>query len=275
MPVIGFGLPIYEMVDAYAFGTINEVFAAWWEFMPEDWLLKTVAHRGGPVDVNREFIAQALLMDAGDPGRAWTSPRCEHKQGPARGRVERCDECPDGQPAIRKSPMTGLAADVILWQDSDCFLQTGLDYRRLIQALLDAPANVGAIAVAFPMQEDGRPRPNVVGFDRGDNRKITFDGDIHDVEWAGFGCIATRAEVYRAVPRPWFKMGLELNDLTVDDVRNNRCRMVGPGEDSRWCVRAAEHGFITCVHTGMLGKHSFRRPQSIDEFQGSEEHRTC
>lgn len=277
MPVIGFGLPVYEMVDAYTFGVLNELFASWWEFMPDDWMLKPITHRGGPVDANREFVAQALLLDLGDPGApACCANECMKRPENLRRRVS-CDNLsPPDFDNIRQSPVTGRPADVIVWNDSDCFLPGPHHYRRLIDILLSAPTKVGAVAACFPMQGLDKPQPNAIGFDRdGNKRKVTFDGDVHDVEWVGFGCIATRAEVYRAVERPWFKMGVGLEDVTKEDVLKGRFPQTGLGEDARWCYRAREAGFMTCLHTGMLGKHSFRRPQSIDEFQGREEHRTC
>lgn len=232
MITIGVAMPVYDGVTNEVFGAVGDLFAGWAAIMPPDWKLRPMYRRGTPVDLNREWLAAAMLVDIG--------------------------------PDLEGTPLTGRAADIILWQDSDCYLEAPLDYYRLIQALVDAPPQVGAIAAAFPIQ-GAADRVNFMPLERDGRRTFSFDGSIQEVAWCGFGCIATRASVFRAMPRPWFKFTAQPFELTADDVRKCAPPPV-EGEDAYWCRRAAEAGFVTMVHSGMVGRHDFRSPRSIREM---------
>lgn len=226
MTTIGFGVPLYESVEGYSYIAHTALFAGWRDVCPDDWRLKgPVAVRGSVIAENREAIAAALLGDGfdGEPGA--DSPR---------------------------SHLTTRPAEVIVWADADCFLEP-LQYVRLIGTLLkfrDAGDRVAAVGAAFPIQSEGRPRPNVMPLRTG---PLNFGVGLVDVDWIGFGAIATLASVYDAMPRPWFR------HVPGD----------GPdagGEDALWCRAARAAGWRIVLDTDILGAHAFRAPHRLDDY---------
>ncbi len=244
--VIGFGVPIHESVEGYTFGALAETWAAWLDIVPADWRLKIAPPRGCSVVENRNLAAAALLRDG------FTAPD---------GHEVASIDAP-------RSPLTTRAADVIVWNDSDCCVEPE-EYVRLVQALLDAPLGVGAVGYACPMQSGrDRPRPNC-GRDPIKGRpaapiQFAAPGPVAlvQVDWIGFGVVATRAKVYHemsecATPRrgptegPWF---------------SHTSGPSGRGEDIGWCRDARALGFTIWVDVGVLGSHSYRAPHRLDDY---------
>lgn len=243
-PVIGFGVPIHESVEGHAFMALTHVWAAWRDIAPADWRLKVAVSRGCSVVENRNRIAAELLADGFET---------------AYGRVGGMD--------APRSPLTSRPADVIVWNDSDCLVEPE-EYVRLVESILAFPIDVAAVGYAFPMQSGlDRPRPNV-GRNSGERIQFAAPGpaDLVEVDWIGFGVVATRAEVYRNLSRrngreestgPWFGW---------------RSGEGGVGEDIGWCREVREAGFRVMVDVGVLGTHCYRAPHRLSDFY-SKHHR--
>lgn len=232
MLTVGFGVPLYESIEAYTFIHLNALFSGWRDYAPADWRLKgPICVRGSVVAENREAIADALLGDGfnGFPGS--DSP---------------------------ESHLTTRPADVIVWNDADCFLEP-VEYVRLIAALLayrDAGERVAAVGAAFPIQQDGRPRPNVMPLLTGPGA-LRFGVGPVDVDWIGFGVVATLAAVYSDLQRPWFR------HVPGD----------GPGsggEDVLWCRDVRARGWRVVLDSDMTGAHAYRAPHRLDDFYKRE-----
>lgn len=232
MLTVGFGVPLYESIEAYTFIHLNALFAGWRDYAPEHWRLKgPICVRGSVIAENRVAIARALLGDGYD-GRPGTDSPASH--------------------------LTTRAADVIVWNDADCFLEPE-QYVGLIRTLLECHARgdrVGAVGAAFPIQMDGRPRPNAMTLPGADGRpqRLVFGRGLVEVDWLGFGVIATLAEVYEKMPEPWFR----------------HVPGEGPdagGEDAMWCRDARRiGGWKTLLDTDVLGAHAYRAPHRLDDF---------
>lgn len=232
MPTIGFGIPLYESVEGYTFIAQTALFAGWKDYAPDDWRLKgPICVRGSVVVENRNAIAAALLGDGYDDLPGSDSPR---------------------------SHLTTRAADVIVWNDADCFLEPE-QYVSLIARLLDYKARgerVAAVGAAFPLQVDGRPMPNVMTLPGPDGKpsRLDFGVGCVDVDWIGFGVIATLAEVYDQMS-------------TIAPFRH--VSGDGPdagGEDVLWCREARDLGYRIVLDTDILGAHAYRAPHRLDDF---------
>lgn len=229
-PVIGFGVPVYESVEGYVFAHLSGLFAGWRDVVPDGWLLKgPIVVRGSVIADNRQAIAEALLGDGFDGKPGAISP---------------------------SGVLTTHPADVIVWNDADCFLESPEDYVEVIRALLrarDAGRRVAAVGVAFPIQKRGERRPNVMPL-AGDGGTLRFGRGLFPVDWIGFGVIATLADAYREVPAgaPYFR----------------HVAGMGPdagGEDVLWCRDARARGYEILLDSDRLGSHTFRSPCRLDD----------
>jgi len=225
--VIGFGVPLYESVEGYTFTHLTALFAGWRDLAPADWVLKgPIIARGSVIADNRESIASALLGDGydGAPG----------------------SESPSGTLSTRP-------ADVIVWNDADCYLENPEDYIAIVRALLAARSagrRVAAVGVAAPIQKTGELRPNVVPLP-GTGNTLSFGRGLFPVDWIGFGVLATIADAYVGAPRPWFR------HIPGD----------GPdagGEDVSWCRDARARGWEILLDSDRLATHAFRAPHRLD-----------
>lgn len=232
MPTIGFGIPLYESVEGYTFIAQTALFAGWRDYTPDDWRLKgPICVRGSVIVENRNAITDALLGDGYGKVPGSDSPR---------------------------SHLTTRRADVIVWNDADCFLEPE-QYVSLIARLLDYRARgerVAAVGAAFPIQMDGRPSPNVMPLAGADGSPLplTFGVGPVDVDWIGFGVLATLADVYDEMgTRAWFR------HVSGD----------GPdagGEDTLWCRDARAAGYRIVLDTDILGAHAYRAPHRLDDY---------
>ena len=235
MPVIGFGVPIHESVEGHTYIRTALLWAGWRDFFADDVRLKIYTPRGSDVSENRNRIVKELLLDG--------------ETGPD-GVVIPGQDAP-------VSHLTTRAADVIVWNDSDCFVNLR-EYARLVDTLMAQPEDVAAVAYAFPIQtDDEQPRPNIGG-----TGTIQFNAarpgmpaqpvQLFDVEWTGFGVVATRAAVFRAMGAgPWFTF---------------KSGDGGRGEDIGWCRDVRALGFRILVDAGVLGSHCYRAPHRLDDF---------
>lgn len=264
--VISFGVPIHESVEGHAFMALSQTWAAWRDIAPPGWRLKVGVSRGCSIVENRNRIATELLRDGFElDGRSIP-----------------------GQDAPR-SPLSTRPADVIVWNDSDCLVEPE-EYVRLVESLLAAPPDVGAIGYAFPMQSADRPRPNV-GRAAG---PVTFAApgpvSLVEVDWIGFGVVATRAEVYRAMGEPtsccmafcrsMAKPGRECCEEHDGEAEGPRQPFDGPwfshstgtdgrGEDIGWCRDVRAMGYKILCDVGVLGTHCYRAPHTLRTFYDS------
>lgn len=235
-PVIGFGIPIHESVEGATFEALVITAAAWSDIAPANWRLKIAPPRGCSVVENRNLATARLLQDGFE----------------FNGRKYAGSDAP-------RSRMTTHPADVILWNDADCCVEPE-DYVRLVHALLDAPPDVAGVAYSFPMQSGrDRPRPNA-----GREGKLEFSApgpvNLVEVEWFGFGIVATRAKVYLEMDEvaertpgegPWFQ---------------HVSGKGGRGEDIGWCRDVKALGYKLMVDVGLLGEHWYRAPHRLDDF---------
>lgn len=231
MPVIGLGIPIGESVEGHAFGSLMTIAAGFADVAPDGWRLKPGHCRGCVVVENRNRIAQYLLQDG------WTAEDGTKYAG---------TDAP-------VSPLTTRRADVIVWNDADCYVEP-MDYINLVRKLLDSPENVGAIGYPFPIQMKGVPDVNVKPFGTAYPRK----SGVIEVDWVGFGVIATRSDVYHKI-RAVLNEPAYFRHVSGD----------GPDagtEDALWCRDARRLGYKILVDTDVEGTHCFRRPNRLGDF---------
>lgn len=227
MPVIGIGLPAYNAYDPRMFAAVNSLAFGWADLAPHDWYAKPVVHQMSPVHENRLRIAKMLLED-GEEGRL----------------------TPDGV----RSSLTSRPADVLLWCDSDCYVEPA-EFVRLVQRLLDAPADVGAIGYPCPIRGDDDNTPNVCPFVPDGmmatraSAGISLNSGLVDVDWIGFGIIATRAQVYR---------DMDLERMPYFRWQSGEGFRAG-GEDVLWCRDARSLGYRVQVDTDVCGTHAYVR----------------
>lgn len=229
--VIGFGVPIHESVEGHAFMALAMTWASWLDIAPAEWKLKVGVSRGCSVAENRNRIAAELLKDGGH-------------------------DAPE-------SPLTNRAADVIVWNDSDCLVEPE-EYIRLVESLLAAPPDVAAIGYAFPMQSGtDRPRPNVGRASGPISFRAPGPVAFEEVDWIGFGVVATRAEAYPAITA----LQERRDDYPQsDDWFSHTSGKAGRGEDIGWCRDVRDAGFRIFCDVGVLGTHCYRAPHRLDSF---------
>lgn len=239
--VIGFGVPIHESVEGATFAALSMTWAAWLDIAPAGWKLRIAQPRGCSVAENRNLAAGALLQDG------FVLPKGRHVLG---------TDAP-------RSPLSTRACDVIVWNDADCCVEPE-DYVRLVETLLASPDDVGAIGYAAPMQSGfERPRPNI-GRAAG---PISFRAPgpvaLEEVDWIGFGIVATRASVYRAMDK---------FPETMPSYFSHTSGKSGRGEDIGWCRDARALGFRIMVDVGVEIAHWYRAPHRLSDFY-SQHHR--
>jgi len=246
-PVIGFGVPIHESVEGATFAALAMTWAAWRDIAPDGWKLRIAPPRGCSVVENRNAAAAVLLRDGFTLGDR---------------------DVPGGDAAL--SPLSTRPADVIVWNDADCCVEPE-QYVRLVESLLAAPGDVAAVAYAFPMQSGTeRPRPNA-GRSSG---PLAFNApgpvQLVEVDWFGFGVVATRAEVYRAMDEArWKRAAADIHerlDWTPGPWFQHVSGRGGRGEDIGWCRDVRALGYKLMVDVGVEGEHWYRAPHKLSDF---------
>lgn len=219
MPVIAHLIPYYREIEGEVVAGAMSLAFRWHALTPADWYLKANTLKSSPVVHTRNLLAEWALDD----------------QGPIEA-SGRADE-------------RGPPADVLLWQDSDCPLGVE-DLVALVGMLLAAPPDVGAIAAPCVTNTPSgeTPTTNVNFNDHPEGLAPFLAGATVECSVAGFGVIATRASVYRALGFPWFQW-----------------RYAGPttssciGEDMGWCQDARRAGFAIFAAGALDAGHIFPR----------------
>lgn len=139
--------------------------------------------------------------------------------------------------------------DVLVWQDSDVGVPDPKDYGRLVTSLLDMPIDVGILGVPVIKQSsEGAPCMNFV---MGSAHAKPDPREPFEVLAIGFGLVAVRAEVYRAMSPPFHRFEY--------DVQGN----LAIGEDIGFCDRARSLGWRVMVEPRIDARHTFPRAHSV------------
>jgi hypothetical protein len=221
--VVAHCIPRYAKIDSDAAACAEALAWGWKKHAPAGWLLKRNEMQGQPVQHVRNLLVEWALADQGDV-----------------------------DPETRVGDAKGPAADVILWQDSDVSFDPD-EALRLVETLARADAGVGAVGAPCIVQSrEGPARTNVNlnGFE--DSLELVMQGKCAEVAQVGFGLIACRASVYRALGFPWHSFGY---GGSIDRVI---------GEDGGWCDAARLAGFAIFAHGDVRPWHTFSRRFRLD-----------
>jgi hypothetical protein len=137
-----------------------------------------------------------------------------------------------------------FTCEKVVWIDSDISWKVE-DFEMLISGSRDIVAGMYAVG------RDGRiaaMRLNAAGHPESLNAmEFLVEGEPVRVDGVGFGFVAVKAEVFRKMSRPWFKVreiGIEGADFPV---------MLG--EDYSWCMGAKEAGYDIWLHPLIRVEH--------------------
>lgn len=218
---VALATPVYDQVEFDAWGSRETLLMMWERFAPARWHLRPESGRGQPVHHVRNALVEECLTDRG-----------AHE--------------------IRLG--CGAAADVIVWQDSDCAVPDWRHYLLVVRTLLEGPADVGMVGAPVLLQAArGRPTVNVFMAGLGDGPALLQAGEPFECAAIGFGLVAVKRAVFDAVAWPWFKW------------RDPEQRGVQPvGEDVGFCDDARKAGFRVMCEPRAIVRHNFRRSHSLE-----------
>jgi hypothetical protein len=132
--------------------------------------------------------------------------------------------------------------DYMLWMDSDMRF-TPADFERLLAADKDVATGV------YPMVTGETPDGNVeIAIAASDMQGIAFNSMADTLERTlvfGFGFVLVKHGVFERIPRPWFPCQ-KMNMLGQE---------IFAGEDTAWCLKAAEAGVECWVDRGVYLPH--------------------
>jgi hypothetical protein len=224
--VVAHVIPVYRAIEAEVVAGALSLAFRWGGRTPEHWYLKANTQHGSPVMHNRNLLTKWALEE-NEPPDGLVSADC-------RGAPGRAGE-------------SGPPADIILWQDADVPASVD-ELVALVRALERAPPDVGAVAAGCVMNDPGPEPPVNINFvDHPEGKALFDEGRVVECSLAGFGLIATRASVFRALEFPWFEWGY----------RGGIEHVVG--EDMGWCEKARLAGFSIFAHGALLPEHVFPR----------------
>jgi len=218
-------LPVYKDVEFDTFASLLELAGRWAILAPADWTLKLVPVRGSPVCSVRNDVARLALYD------------------------------------YRKDGGDVGPADVLLWNDSDNYLEDVANYIELVRRLIELPPEYAVLGVPVPVNAftgglivNVRPL-NMV--------PLRADGSMQEVERVGTGIVAVRADAFTSVPWPWFHFdyitgGERERYLAHSPLKPGNVESL-VGEDVGFCIRLREAGRRIAVVTDMIAVHSIRR----------------
>jgi len=193
----------------------------------------------GPVEPEASRHLRVAMMHAANHGGV-------HWVGDVSPNKVKWDAARNAAVRLALAPDVGsLAADAILWVDSDVVLPVD-GITRLVAQQKD-------FITGIYLQREPPHFPLVANFD--EVRKtfswfIEFPANVvAPIDGCGFGCVLTSLAMLRALPPPWFAFEQY-------------------SEDFDFCLRARAAGYQLFVHTGVLCGH-LRDPiaATFDDFK--------
>jgi len=244
MEVICVCTPLYQGYLREAAEARIELPLRWPQVAPEDWLLRTHAGRGQPVDHVRRIIVRAVLQD--EPG--W-----------------------DGKPVAHAPWLTWGAATVIVFADHDVSFGAD-DVVRLSRTLLEHD-DVAVVVAPMPQQESAHDASVGTAFTALGGLTLNVNPGVppltpfplpwdrpFEIRNGGFGMVAIRASVFSKVPRPWF-------DFVEHEDADGRFHL--SGEDMGFCDKVRAQGFRVLCEPRVRPFHTFLRTFTLEDAHHS------
>lgn len=141
----------------------------------------------------------------------------------------------------RNMAVCAMSKDVthLFFIDNDIFLQ-----RDAIVLLSEVQADI-AVGCYAQLTQEGRVAPYIAVRYQGRWMTEPWEGVLHDVEYAGAGCMMIRREVFDALEFPWWQWPLELNEGRIKET----------SDDVDFCKRAKAAGFTIAAHGNVFCGH--------------------
>lgn len=237
--IVSFITPAYPAVSAHTANTREALIGRWRHWAPADWFLRHEVVKQQPVTAARHILATNALIDL----------RTAEHSGPEWG-----------------------PSDVLLWLDADVALDAPRDLVRLVELLAAAPEDVALVGAPTPIRcetfEEGRAtlplNVSMYGMSGGATaaREAHERGDpMFEIAGIGFGCVATRASVYRSMPQPWFQF------------KHGPDGQLSGTEDMLWCDAARLLGYRIMATPLVKTRHFYEVGNSTDTDTASLLHR--
>lgn len=128
----------------------------------------------------------------------------------------------------------------LFFVDNDILLQ-----RDALELLLSVPADI-AVGCYAQLTQGGYVAPYIAVRYQGRWMSEPWEGILHDVEYAGAGCMLIRREVFQALEFPWWQWPLELENGKVKET----------SDDVDFCRRATAAGFKIAAHGNVFCGHA-------------------
>jgi len=232
--VVAHCIPTGDSIEYDAFMSITRLMCEWPHVAPRSWRYKLCAGKGQPVSYIRCKIAKLAVS-----GKPLHAP----------------DENGDVVLGTHYVVPDDVAADVLVWQDSDLNVEP-VHVIRLVKALLALPDDVALLGAPCIVQEKvGKLlRPNLWEMPGDDPFARMEGGEPFEIQAIGFGLVAIRASVFRVLEHPWFWFDQRPDGGMV-------------GEDVGFCSAVRTLGFRVYADPTIPVTHSFRRGFALDDTQ--------
>lgn len=239
-------VPCYDGIGHRASERLLILMLAWKDLAPPGWVIKPIIAKNSPVDLNRNRIVRCAMEPLTKPPE-----------------LAGCDM------------ISGAPADYLLWNDTDCSLESIADYVRLVRDLEELPADVGILGVPLPVQQPTGDRAYNLCTMKGKPLRPGYGAQ--EVQAIGTGISVMRAEVFRRVEWPWFRFRYFEGEaraayLAAPMTSGSKLPPEVNGEDYGLCDAAREKGLRTFAAMHLVGSHTIRRDCKLvpgDHMEGS------